>query len=65
MKIQKRSPMSFEEIAEVMGISKQEVKRIYSSAIRKLQRPSKKNQKLWEYLRMSYYSEDNKDIRFE
>ncbi len=63
--MKKGSPMSFEEIAEVLGISKAEVKRIYDQAIRKLQTPNEKNKKFWEYVTSTYHDHDDKDIRFE
>jgi len=63
--MKKGTPMSFEEIAEVLGISKAEVKRIYEQAIRKLQIPNEKNKKFWEYVTSTYHNTDDKDIRFE
>jgi len=48
--------MSFAEIAEVMGISEGEVKRIYEGAIRKLKHP-KNARILWDYLHIGDTSE--------
>lgn len=49
--------MSFGEIAEVMGLTEAQVKRIYEGAIRKLKRPGN-NRALWEYLNIGDSMED-------
>ena len=41
--------MSYDEIAEVLGISKVEVKRIEKAALGKLQKPTEKNKILRKY----------------
>jgi len=41
--------MSYGEIAEILGISKSEVRKIENEALRKLQIPNEKNKKLRVY----------------
>jgi DNA-directed RNA polymerase sigma subunit (sigma70/sigma32) len=43
--------MSYEEIAKVLGISKNKVKVIEARALKKLKVPTEKNKRFWEYLK--------------
>ena len=52
--------MSFEEIAERLGMKKSEVIKIYKQAMRKLKKPSNENQEFWNYSNISSHP-DNKD----
>jgi len=45
--------MSFEEIANRLGMTNKEVRQLYVSAIKKLKRPSVINRVFWDYVKLS------------
>ena len=51
--MEKRNGMSYEEIAEVLGLTKKQVQAIEERALKKLKRPTPQNKKFLEYLRQS------------
>ena len=52
--------MEFEEIAKRLNLSKKEVIKIYSQAMRKLSTPTPENRKFWDYVN-THLKGDNKD----
>jgi DNA-directed RNA polymerase sigma subunit (sigma70/sigma32) len=54
--------MSYEEIAKVLGISKNKVKNIEERALKKLKVPTEKNKRFWEYLKEK--ASEDRECRF-
>jgi len=46
--------MTYDEIAEILGISKAQVRKIERNALRKLQVPTEKNKKFSKYVSKEY-----------